>query len=435
MKIQRLHDLSTEQLDRILHRSDRGYQSLLPLVREIMEEVREHGDEALRRFTERFDCVTLADIAVSDAEFEAAYETVDGALVAAMAKAVRNLEAFHRAQCVAEVMVTVDEGIRVGRTPRPIERVGIYVPGGKYPLSSSVLMNGVPSQIAGCLSRIICVPPKPDGKIPPPVLVAADLVKIRNVFKVGGAQAIAAMTYGTETVPKVDKIFGAGNPYVTAAKMLAFGDVGIDMPAGPSEVLIIADEAADPRLVAADMLAQAEHGETSPCFLATPSTQLAEAVAREYELQLADLPTREVAEQALEEQGAILVADDIEDCVAFANRYAPEHLQLVTEDNRRLLDRVSHAGSVFLGPYSAVAAGDYATGGNHVLPTGGYARMFSALSVDSFTRLMQVQELDAGGLRSIKNAVVRLAEAEGLMAHRRAVEIRFENEVDSGDGG
>ena len=434
MKVQRLRDLSAEQLERILHRSDRGYRALYPKVREIMEDVRQHGDEALRRLTERFDHVALAEIAVSDAEFAAAYEVVDDELIAAMRQAVRNLEAFHHAQCVREAMVTVEEGIRVGRIARPIEAVGIYIAGGKYPYSSSVLMNGVPSRIAGCSQRIICVPPNRDGQVSPPVLVAADMVKIRSAFKVGGAQAIAAMTYGTETVPKVDKVFGAGNPYVTAAKMLAFGEVDIDMPAGPTEVLIVADETAKPRFVAADILSQAEHGETSACILITPSTALAEVVVQEIARQMAELPTREVAEVALEERGAILLTDELEECIAFANRYAPEHLQLVTTDNWRLLDRVSHAGSVFLGPYTAGAAGDYATGGNHVLPTGGYARMFSALSVDAFTRLMQVQELTLEGLRKIKDTVVQLAGAEGLVAHKRAVEIRFENGTRRDDG-
>jgi len=435
LKIQRLRDLSAEQVEGILRRCDHEYRTLFPQVREIMEDVRRHGDEALRRLTERFDHVTLTEIAVSDAEFEAAYEAVSEELLEAMRQAVRNLEVFHHAQCVREAMVTVEEGIRVGRIARPIEAVGIYVPGGKYPYSSSVLMNGVPSRIAGCSRRVICVPPNQDGQVPPAILVAADLVKIRSVFKVGGAQAIAAMAYGTETIPKVDKIFGAGNPYVTAAKMLAFGDVDIDMPAGPTEILIIADDTANPRFVAADILSQAEHGETSACILITPSKPLAEAVVDEIARQLAGLPTRKVAEAALEERGTILLAGDLEECIAFANRYAPEHLELLTADNWRLLDLISHAGSVFIGPYAAEAAGDYATGGNHVLPTGGYARMFSALSVDAFTRLMQVQELTLEGLRKIKDTVVRLADAEGLVAHKRAVEIRFENAPGHSSGG
>jgi len=428
LRIQRLGELSAEERKTILERSDQGTEAIVPTVREIMENVLVHGDGALRRLTERFDRATLTDIAVSGAEFEAAYEAVDDELVESLRHAVRNLEAFHLSQCADEPMVTIEEGIRVGRVARPIETVGIYVPGGKYPYSSSVLMNGVPSRIAGCAQRIICVPPNREGRVAPALLVAADLVGIRTVFKVGGAQAIAAMAYGTETVPKVDKIFGAGNAYVTAAKMLAFGEVDIDMPAGPTEILIIADETANPRFIAADILSQAEHGETSPCLLVTTSGVLAETVVQEIERQMADLPTLSVAEVALKEHGAILLTDQLEECIAFANRYAPEHLQIMTADNWSVLDLISHAGSVFLGSYAAQSAGDYATGGNHVLPTGGYARMFSALSVDAFTRRMQVQELTREGLYKIKDTVMRMAAAEGLVAHERAIGIRFEND-------
>jgi len=433
LSIERLRNLSAGQLKAILERSDQGYQALLPTVRQIMEDVRLHGDEALRRLTERFDHVGLDDLAVSEAEFEAAYEAVGDELIDSLRHAGRNLEAFHRTQLVDEPMVTVEAGIRVGRVARPIEAVGIYIPGGTYPLSSSVLMTGVPSRIAGCTRRIICVPPRRDGRIAPAVLVAADLVGIRAVFKVGGAQAIAAMAYGTETVPRVDKIFGAGNAYVTAAKMLAFGEVAIDMPAGPTEILIIADETANPRFVAADLLSQAEHGATSPCILVTPSEALAQAVVREIEEQLADLPTREVAQAALNEHGAILLAEGLDECIAFSNRYAPEHLQIVTADDWAVLDQITHAGSVFLGPYAAQSAGDYATGGNHVLPTSGYARMFSALSVDAFMRRMQVQELTRDGLGRIKHTVMLMAETEGLVAHKRAVGIRFEDDDSGGE--
>jgi len=428
LRVQALEELSAEERKAILERSDQGTKAIVPTVREIMEDVRLHGDEALLRLTQRFDHATLTEIAVSDAEFEVAYEAVDDGLVEALRHAVRNLEAFHLSQCVDEPMVTVEEGIRVGRVARPIEIVGIYVPGGKYPYSSSVLMNGVPSRIAGCAQRIICMPPNRGGQVAPAVLVAADLVGIRTVFKVGGAQAIAAMAYGTETVPKVDKIFGAGNAYVTAAKMLAFGEVNIDMPAGPTEILIIADETANPRFIAADILSQAEHGKTSPCILVTTSSTVAEATAQEIERQMADLPTLSVAEAALEKHGAILLTDQLEECISFTNRYAPEHLQIMTANSWGVLDRISHAGSVFLGSYAAQSAGDYATGGNHVLPTGGYARMFSALSVDAFTRQMQVQELTREGLYKIKDTVMRMAAAEGLVAHERAIGIRFEDD-------
>lgn len=434
MRIQRLGGLSAKQMDEILRRAAQGTEEIYPTVREIMADVRVHGDEAVLRYTRRFDRAELTDMAVSDAEFEAAYRMVDDSLIQAIRHATRNLERFHGAQRRTEAVVSVDEGIRIWRASRPVEVVGIYVPGGKYPYASSVLMNGVPALQAGCPHRIICTPPGPDGTIAPAILVAADLVNIRSVFKIGGAQAIAAMSYGTETVPKVDKIFGAGNPYVTAAKMLAFGQVDIDMPAGPTEILIIADETAAPRFVAADMLSQAEHAHTSPCILVTPSASLAEAVVREIERQLADLPTAATARAALEQHGAILVADRLAECIDFANRYAPEHLEVMASDSRNLLDSIRHAGSVFLGPYAVESAGDYATGGNHVLPTGGYARMFSALSVDDFTRQMQVQELTKDGLARIKDTVALMADSEGLVAHKRAVEIRFrEGDDDAGE--
>jgi histidinol dehydrogenase len=426
MRILKLSELSESQIRSILERSKGEFQKVIPQVREIMEDVRLHGDEALRRLTQQFDKVLLTEISVTAEELTVAYRQVDHSLVAALKHAIRNLEAFHRTQLVDEEMVLIDEGIRVGRVNRAIEKVGFYIPGGRHIYPSSVIMNGVPSRIAGCRERVICVPPAPDGSVPAPTLVAADLVGIRRVFKVGGAQAIAAMTYGTETIPRVFKIFGAGNIYVTAAKMLAFGEVNIDLPAGPTEVFIIADDTANPRFVAADLLSQAEHGENSACILITTSESLADAVSEEVERQLVGLATRDDAAKAIRQYGVALLADDIEACIEFANTYAPEHLEVMTSDNWGVLERITHTGSMFLGPYSPEPAGDYASGANHVLPTGSYARMFSPLSVDAFVRKVQVQELTKEGLARIRRAVSILADAEGFAAHKNAVEVRFE---------
>jgi len=426
MRILELSQLSEEQLAAILDRSKDEFRKVIPAVQEIMEDVRRQGDAALRKWTERLDQAVVGDPSVARQEFEAAYRQVDRSLLAALEQAIRNLETFHRTHLVDQPMVQIDEGIQVGRMIRPIEKVGFYVPGGRHIYPSSVLMNGVPARLAGCRERILCTPPAADGTLPAPTLVAADMVGIHRVFKVGGAQAIAAMAYGTQTIPKVFKIFGAGNVYVTAAKLLAFGEVAIDMPAGPTEVVIIADDTANPRFVAADLLAQAEHGEHSACVLVTPSRRLAAAVSDEVDRQLARLETREVAGKAIERYGLALLAGDLEACVAFANRYAPEHLEVMTADSRTLLGGITHTGSVFLGAYAPEPAGDYASGTNHVLPTNRYARMFSALSVDAFVRQVQVQEISRSGLARIRQAVTTLAGVEGFAAHQRAVEVRFE---------
>ncbi len=423
MQVYRLNDLSEAQRDKILKRSEAEFENLIPYVQEIMDDVRQNGDEALLRLTELHDRVRISDIAVADEEFDRAYEEVGDPGVSALKHAMRNLEVFHRTQLVEEEIVQVDEGIRIGRLNRPVEKVGIYIISG---YTSEVLMNGVPSGIAGCKERVICTPPQEGGSVPASILVAADLVGVRRIFKVGGAQAIAAMTYGTETIPKVYKIFGAGNNYVTVAKMLAFGHVNIDLPAGPSEIFIIADESADARFVAADLISQAEHP-NSACILITTSQALAADVKRQIDQQLALLPTKECVQGAIEKNGAIVIADDLAESIDFANAYAPEHLEIMTTDDQAILEKITNVGSVFLGPYSTVPAGDYASGSNHVLPTGGFAKMFSSLSVDSFIRKVEVQQLSKEGLSSIRKAVGYLADVEGFAAHKRAVEIRLEN--------
>jgi histidinol dehydrogenase len=416
-------DLSEGDNARLFERRQ-SLDALVPAVQAIMEAVQREGDAALRRYTERFDGAVLDDLAVSDEEFARARTQLDGGVHEALQAQVAAVRAFHTPQRPAEDAIETAPGVCAWREWRPIERVGLYIPGGRGAYPSSVVMLGVPAAIAGCPQIILCTPPHEDGSVPAATLVAAHLVGIHRVFKLGGAQAIAAMAHGTESVPRVDKLFGAGNAYVTAAKLLAFPQCSLDAPAGPSELLIIADGEADPRWVAADLLSDVEHGPDSPAVLVTTSRQLAEAVAREVERQLVSLPRVEIARAALDAWGLIVLVDSLDDAAALADRYAPEHLEIITAAPRAVLRHISNVGSVFLGPYAPNAAGDYATGTNHVLPTARYARTFGPVSVESFGRMIQCQELSADGLASLEGTVSRLAREEGLEAHARAVEAR-----------
>ncbi len=413
---------------RILFERGQSLDDLVPAVREIMESIRAGGDDALRWYTERFDGVKIGDIAVSEEEFVRARAEIDPHVAAALRTQASAVEAFHRPQLPAEAAIETAPGVCAWREWRPIERVGLYIPGGRGAYPSSVVMLGVPAAIAGCPQIVLCSPPREDGSIPAATLVAAELVGVHTVFKLGGAQAIAAMAYGTESVPRVDKLFGAGNAYVTAAKLLAFPECALDAPAGPSELLILADDNADARWIAADLLSDVEHGPDSPAVLVTTSRRLAEAVVEQVEQGLETLPRAPLARTALEAWGLIVLVDTLEDGAELADRYAAEHLEIVTSEPRALLARINNAGSVFLGSYAPNAAGDYATGTNHVLPTAGYARTFGPVSVESFGRSIQCQELTADGLASLQNTVGRLAREEGLEAHARAVEARFRME-------
>lgn len=395
-------------------------------VRPIMAAVRNEGDAAVRRFTAEFDGVRLEHLRISPDELAAAPERLDPALHEALTRQIAAVRAFHLPQLPSDRPVETTPGVCAWREWRPIERVGLYVPGGRGAYPSSVAMLGVPATIAGCPEIVLCTPPGPDGTVPDVILTAAGLTGLRTVFKIGGAQAIAAMTYGTESVPAVDKLFGAGNPYVTAAKLLAFPTCQLDSPAGPSELLILADGGANPRFIAADLLSDVEHGPDSPAVLVTTSAALAERVAIELDRQLTDLPRAGIARQALAACGLAVVVDTLEAAIDLANRYAPEHLEIITANPRADLAHIHHAGSVFLGPYAPNAAGDYATGTNHVLPTARYARTFSPVSVESFGRMLQVQELERQGLVEIAPTVTRLARVEDLEGHARAVEIRTE---------
>src|SRR6185437_782750 len=397
------------------------------LVRDVIANVRAGGDEALRAYTQRFDGVELTAFAVSAEEFSQAERKLTSEQRSALECAIDNVERFHRAQRLEALTLETMPGVRCERIVRPISSVGLYVPAGSAPLPSAVVMLAVPARIAGCPQRILCTPPGRGGGADPAVLVAARLCGIESVLKVGGAQAIAALAYGTASVPKVDKIFGPGNAWVTAAKQAVAGDpagAACDLPAGPSEVLVIADETARAEFVAADLLSQAEHDPQAQAILVTPSRTLAEAVAAATESQARVLSRRSILEQSLASSRCIVVSD-LESALEVANDYAPEHLILEVREPRRWLARVASAGSVFLGPWSPETLGDYCSGTNHVLPTYGYARAYSGLSVYDFMRRMTVQELSAAGLATLGPTACRLARLEGLDAHAAAVERRL----------
>jgi len=396
-------------------------------VARLIEQVRADGDATLRALTRRFDGVELATFAVTAAEFDDAAASLPADLRAAIDEAYARIRAFHIACAPQPVQVETAPGVICERVARPIPVVGLYVPAGSAPLPSTALMLGVPAQIAGCAEVVLCSPPQTDGGVEPSVLYAARLCGIDRVFKLGGAQAIAAMAYGSESIPRCDKIFGPGNAWVTAAKLAVAADAegaAIDMPAGPSELLVIADDSAYPEYVAADLLSQAEHGPDSQVLLASTSAELIERVRVQVERQLADLPRAALALQSLSNSRMIAVRS-IEEALEISNRYAPEHLMLALRDARAWLPSVRSAGSVFLGHHAPESVGDYCSGTNHVLPTYGAARAYSGVSVQSFVTLVTVQELSAAGLALIGPCAIRLAEAEGLQAHARAVSIRL----------
>ncbi|GIX36866.1 MAG: histidinol dehydrogenase [Silanimonas sp.] len=397
-------------------------------VQRILAQVRADGDGALRALTRRFDGVELAALEVDEAAFEAAERALDPALKAAMQEAKERLEAWHRAGAPSEFEIETAPGVRCGRVLRAIDTVGLYVPAGSAPLPSTALMLGVPARIAGCREVVLCTPPRPDGSADPAVLVAARLCGIRRVFTLGGAQAIAAMAFGTESVPRCDKLFGPGNTWVTLAKSVvsALPDgPAIDMPAGPSEVLVVADAGASPPFIAADLLAQAEHGPDSQVLLVTDSPSLAAAVETEVLAQLARLPREAIATQALV-FARLIVVPRLEEAFALSNRYGPEHLIVQVREPRAWLGHITCAGSIFLGDYAPESLGDYCSGTNHVLPTGGAARAWSGVSVASFQRSISVQQVSREGLAAIGPCAITLARAESLEAHARAVVQRLE---------
>ena len=391
----------------------------------ILREVRMRGDDALREYTQRFDGASPETIRIPQEIINSTGETISPSLREAMQTAADNIRLFHGKQDPGVVSVETMPGVSCWRKNVPIEKVGLYIPGGSAPLFSTILMLAIPAKIAGCKEIILCTPPDKSGDIHPAILYACALTGIDKVFACGGAQAIAAMAYGTQTIPAVDKIFGPGNQYVTTAKMLVSRTVtGIDMPAGPSEVLVIADQSADPSFVAADLLSQAEHGPDSQVVLLATEKEWVDKVLAQINTQLESLPRKDIAVKALKNSKAIVVKD-LNDAMAISNRYAPEHLILATDNALTLAESVVNAGSVFIGHYSPESAGDYASGTNHTLPTNGFARTYSGVSLDSFVKKITYQEITREGLANLGPTIEVMAEAESLDAHKNAVSIRL----------
>lgn len=397
------------------------------LVSDILLEVKKNGDAALSKFSKQFDKVVITEFEVTKSELANAENEVSDSLKAAIQLAKQNIEAFHSTQIQATEIIETTDGVNCWRKSVGIEKVGLYIPGGSAPLFSTLLMLAIPAKIAGCREIIVCTPPAKDGSIHPAIRYTAQLLGIEKIYKTGGAQAIGAMAFGTATVPKVYKIFGPGNQFVTKAKeMVQLSGVAIDMPAGPSEVLVIADESAVPEFVAADLLSQAEHGPDSQVMLVSNSNEMIQKVLIEITEQLPALPRFEIAQKAMENSRSILFKSR-EDCIRFSNYYAPEHLIIASEKALEFVDSITNAGSVFLGNYSCESAGDYASGTNHTLPTNGYAKNYSGVSVDSFVKKITFQQINSTGIKNIGPAIEEMAEAEELFAHKNAVTLRLKS--------
>lgn len=408
-----------------LERPHRDASELGSVVRGVLADVKERGDAAVRDYEEKFDKVRLADLAVSEAEMQEAEALVDAELKDAIQLAHDNINKFHEAQIFHGEKVETRPGVICWQKSVAIERVGLYIPGGTAPLFSTVLMLATPAKIAGCKDIILCSPPNKEGKLHPAILVSARIAGVSRIYKIGGVQAIAAMAYGTESVMKVSKIFGPGNQFVTAAKQeVSLHDVAIDMPAGPSEVAVMADDSANAEFVAADLLSQAEHGTDSQAVMFTDSEKLANEVSREVERQLSLLPRKDIAAQSLQ-HSKIIVVKDLEEVIDITNEYAPEHLILAMRDYHKIAERVVNAGSVFLGNFSCESAGDYASGTNHTLPTSGYAKAYSGVNLDAFCKKITFQELTAEGVKNIGHAIELMAGAEQLDAHKNAMTVRL----------
>lgn len=409
----------------LLKRPVMNTEDLFDTVRSVINRVKAEGDRAVLAYEEQFDKVQLASLAVSEEEWAEADSLIDEELKQAIRLAKQNIETFHAAQRFEGKKVTTSAGVTCWQKAVPIEKVGLYIPGGTAPLFSTVLMLAVPAKIAGCGEIVLCTPPGRDGKVHPAVLFAAKVAGVSRIFKAGGIQAIASMAYGTESVPRVYKIFGPGNQYVTAAKQLvSLRDVAIDMPAGPSEVEVLADETANPAFVAADLLSQAEHGVDSQAMLITTSESLQQAVKAEIERQFELLPRKEIASKSLA-NSKLIVVRSLDEAIELTNAYAPEHLIIETADYLSVAERVVNAGSVFLGHLSPESAGDYASGTNHTLPTNGYAKAYSGVSLDSFIRKITFQEIQPEGIRHIGPAIEVMAANEHLDAHKNAITVRL----------
>ena len=394
-------------------------------MNQVFEDVQKNGDTAIKKYTKKFDKVAVKSLQVTQEEISIAVEAVSRELKEAIQQAAANIEKFHRAQKTEKVYQETTPGVVCWQEKRPIEKVGLYIPGGTAPLLSTVLMLAIPAKIAGCQEIILCSPPNFEGKIANEILYTANLCGVTNIFKVGGIQAISGLTFGTETIPKVYKIFGPGNQFVTVAKQLAtkYG-VAIDMPAGPSELLVMADDSANASFVASDLLSQAEHGADSQVILVSTSEKLIEDVSKEVKKQLKELPRIEIATKAIQNSKSILVKD-FKEALALINEYAPEHFIVCTKKNDFFIDGIINAGSVFIGNYTPESAGDYASGTNHTLPTNGYSKSYSGVNLDSFTKSITFQEISKKGIQNIGKSIELMALAEGLQAHKNAVSIRL----------
>lgn len=428
----RFYDLRMDRqtiMEQLEGRMTGGDEQTLVTVRSILADVKERGDDALVEYTCRFDwpTATRAGLAVPVDEIQAAYADVEPELLATIRESAKNIEEFHKQQLREGYMIG-EAGRRTGQLIRPLQRVGVYVPGGRAAYPSSVLMNVIPAKVAGVKEIVMTTPAGQDGKIPPLVLVAANEAGVTEVHRVGGAQAIGALAYGTDSIRRVDKIVGPGNIYVALAKREVYGTVGIDMIAGPSEILVIADKRANPKFIAADMLSQAEHDPMSSAFLITDSTEIVTAVKKEIYIQLGRFAKRDIIEQSLNDRGGIILAPNMDEAVALANEIAPEHLEIMTARPAAMLEHIHNAGSVFLGDYSPEPLGDYYAGPNHVLPTAGSARFFSPLSVDDFIKRMGVIMYSKDELGAAARDITRFAKAEGLGAHANAIGMRFSGE-------
>ena len=416
-----------ESLQEILQRPGMDHAALYAVVQAVLDGVKKEGDKAVAAYTQQFDGVTIDDATVSEAEINEAALALSTALKEAIQLAAKNIRCFHEAQVAESVKIETMPGVSCWRKSVGIDKVGLYIPGGSAPLFSTVLMLGIPAVIAGCKEIILCTPPAANGKVHPAILYAAKVVGITRIFKIGGVQAVAAMAYGTEKVPQVYKIFGPGNQYVTAAKQLVQqSGVAIDMPAGPSEVCVLADETCNPAFVASDLLSQAEHGPDSQVLLVSTSKKVVAEVKEAIAAQIALLPRKEIAQKALDNSSAIVV-DDMERAIFIVNSYAAEHLILACNNDEVVSEKITNAGSVFLGNYSPESVGDYASGTNHTLPTSGYARAYSGVSVDSFVKKVTFQKLTPAGLQAIGAAVETMAAAEVLDAHKNAITIRLQS--------
>ncbi|MDD5959429.1 histidinol dehydrogenase [Methanobrevibacter wolinii] len=415
------------QLNDIIKRSEEDINKIIPTVNDILEDIKENKDKAILGYTEKFDGVKLENMKVSEEEIKEAYKNIDDNLIEALKSAASNIKKFHKAEIPEEWKMDIKDGITAGQIIRPLETVGCYIPGGRAAYPSTILMTVIPAKIAGVKKIVCCTPPGKDGKVMDAILVASDIAGADEIYKVGGAQAIGAMAYGSETIPKVDKIVGPGNIFVTGAKKLVYGDVDIEFPAGPSELLVLADETDDAEFIAYDILSQAEHDPNAACIFVTPNEKLGYEVERKIKEISEKAVRKEIIEASLSKRGKIVIVKDIDEGIYVTNKYAPEHLIIATKDNKYTLSKINNAGSIFLGNYAPVACGDYGSGTNHVLPTGAGARMYSGLSTEDFLKKPTVQKITKEGLNTLKETILPIAEYEGFFAHADSVKVRFKD--------